>query len=90
MSMLIRSEGSAPVLLVADACYSVEALMEDRFPGTGDRPAMREAFARIRELAARTPGLVIVPSHDPGAAEAVRTVWPRGSAEAGDHPVHSE
>lgn len=77
LSMLLRSAGAPPLLLVADLCYEADMLLEDRLPGTGDRAVLRESYARVRALAERMPDLVILPSHDPGAAAAVRWAYPR-------------
>jgi len=68
LSMLVRRKDAAPLLFVGDACYSVDTLMEERFPGTGDRAQLRETWAKVRELKERLPGLVILPAHDPAAA----------------------
>lgn len=76
LSMLVRSEGAPPLLFVGDLCYSVDMLMEDRFPATGDRAELGASYANVRALRERMPGLVILPSHDPAAADAVRLADP--------------
>lgn len=69
MSILIRRSGSAPVLLVGDATYDVDALRRGVVPGTGATSEQRETTKRINELSERLPDLIIVPAHDPRAAE---------------------
>lgn len=70
VSMLLRSAGMPPLLLVADLCFEEAMLMEDRLPGVGeDYDAMLESYAKVRALRAALPGLVILPSHDMGTAE---------------------
>ncbi|MEN8374374.1 MAG: N-acyl homoserine lactonase family protein [Gemmatimonadota bacterium] len=76
LSMLVRSGGRPPLLLVGDLCYSVDMLMEGRLPGTGDRETLLESYSRVRALRERMPDLVILPSHDPEAAAALRTAYP--------------
>jgi glyoxylase-like metal-dependent hydrolase (beta-lactamase superfamily II) len=77
LSMLVRRDNAPPLLLVGDLCYSLDMLMTDRFPGTGDKEQLRETYAKVRALRERTPGLVILPAHDPGAADALRAASPR-------------
>jgi hypothetical protein len=45
--------------------------MEDLDPGL-DRVDTIRASALVRQLEERNPGLVILPAHDPGAAERLR------------------
>jgi N-acyl homoserine lactone hydrolase len=76
MSMLVRSTGKPPLLLVGDLAYEVDALLNDRVPGVGDAPRLRESFAKVRELRDQLPGLVILPAHDASAVEALAaTAW---------------
>lgn len=71
MSMLVRTGGLPPLLLVADLTYEAELLMKDQVPGTGDAAQLRSSFAKVRDLKKQLPDLVILPSHDPAAAEAL-------------------
>jgi ABC-type polysaccharide/polyol phosphate transport system ATPase subunit len=72
MSMLLRTGGLPPVLLVADLTYDVDSLIKDQAPGTGDAKQLRSSFAKVRNLKKQLPDLVILASHDPGAAETLR------------------
>ncbi len=74
MSLLLRSVGMPPILLSGDLAYEEQSIMEDRVPGTGDVKMLRASYAKIRELKAILPDLVIVPSHDEKAAHALRTI----------------
>lgn len=76
MSMLVRAGGWPPLLLVGDLTYGIALLFEDRLPGTGDKAQLRASFAKVRALAERLPGLVILPAHDPAAAEALARIGP--------------
>lgn len=77
LGLCIPAASSGPLLLVADACYSLPACREGRLPPTltqwfsssGVR-AYRETFAAIGELTRREPSLLILPSHCEVAAEA--------------------
>lgn len=71
MSMLVRSKGLPPILLVGDLTYELELLMNDKVPGIGDAAALRSSFARVRALKEQLPELVVLPAHDPGAADAL-------------------
>ena len=71
MSMLVRSEGLPPLLLVGDLTYEVDLLMNDQVPGIGDAVQLRSSFAKVRALKKQLPDLVILPSHDPAAANAL-------------------
>lgn len=76
LSMLIRRESAPPLLLVGDLCYGLELLERCQFPGTGDRKALQASYANVLALKRRMPDLVILPAHDPGAAEALRKAIP--------------
>ena len=65
VSMLLRSAGLPPILLIADLAFELDMLMADRLPGVAeDVEAMRASNARVRALRERLPRLVILPSHD--------------------------
>ena len=76
MSMLVRTQGMPPLLLAGDLAYDVRFLMRDRFPGTGDEQQLRVSYANVRRLKQHMPDLLIVPSHDSTAADALRAVVP--------------
>ena len=71
LSMLLRTEGWAPVLLVGDLTYEAALLARDKVPGTGDAAALRRSYAQVRQLQRRLPGLAIVPSHDFAAGDEI-------------------
>ena len=71
LSMLIRQEGWAPILLVADLTYAPELLDQDILPGTGNAAALRASYAKVRKLKQRLPDLEIVAAHDFGASDAI-------------------
>ena len=66
-SMLVRSEGMPPTLLVGDLTYELDLLMADQVPGIGDFDQLRASFAKVRELRKRLPDLVVLPAHDSAA-----------------------
>ncbi len=71
MSLLVRSQDAPPLLLVGDVTYDPALLEAGVVPGTGEQRTQVDTAARINALAAKLPGLVIVASHDPMAAELV-------------------
>ncbi len=78
LSMLLRSPGRPPLLLVGDLTYDVDLLLRDQVPGTGDPAQLRDSFRRVRALRDQLPDLVILPSHDERANEALAP-WPAPS-----------
>jgi N-acyl homoserine lactone hydrolase len=82
ISMLVRIEGKAPVLLVGDLTYQADLLMNDRVPGTGNRARLLASYAKVRGLKDQRPDLVILPAHDFAAQELLLTVDARPGASA--------
>ncbi len=76
MSMLVRSAGQPPLLLVGDLTYQVDLLMKDQVPGIGDAGLLRSCYAKVRALKAQLPDLVILPSHDPNSSITLSALWP--------------
>ncbi len=65
VSMLLRSAGMPPILLIADLAFELDMLLTDRLPAVGeDFDEMLDSYARVRQLRERLPDLVILPSHD--------------------------
>ncbi len=74
MSMLIRTEGLPPFLLVGDLTYEVDLLMRDQVPGVcSDKAQLKSSFANVRALKKQLPDLAILASHDPAAAVTLAT-----------------
>jgi N-acyl homoserine lactone hydrolase len=69
LSMLVRREGAAPLLLVGDLTYDDDLLRAEALPGVGSRRRLRESTRLVNALRSRLPGLVVLPAHDPGAAD---------------------
>ena len=69
LSMFVRIEGKAPVLLVGDLTYQADLLMNDQVAGTGDRAKLLASYAKVRGLKDQLPSLVILPAHDFAAQE---------------------
>ena len=74
ISMLVRTGGVPPLLLVGDLTYEVDLLMKDQVPGTGDKARLRSSFVKVRALKKQLPNLIILPAHDPAATEALKAV----------------
>lgn len=71
ISMLIRQDGWAPILLVADLTYEAALMEKGVVPGVGDEATLLASFAKVRALQDRLPNLTIVSSHDFSAADFV-------------------
>lgn len=72
MSMLVRSRGMSPLLLVGDLTYELDSLIKDQIPGTGNKAQLLSSFAKVRALRKQLPDLIILPSHDAAAEQALR------------------
>ena len=69
MSLLVRQAGLPPLLMVGDLTYDVHVLEEGHVPGVGSRRRLRRASAMVNTMRQHMPDLVILPAHDPGAAD---------------------
>jgi glyoxylase-like metal-dependent hydrolase (beta-lactamase superfamily II) len=77
LGLYITDAEGRPVLLAADACYSLPACREDRMPpaptlwfSSADARAYRSTFTALGALSRREPALAILPSHCSAAREA--------------------
>ncbi len=89
LSMLVRSEGWAPILLSGDLAYEADLIKTDATPGTGDVAVLRASYEKVRRLKELLPDLVIAPSHDFAAAQNIgqaMRVDERDSANVVRHP----
>ncbi|TDC90964.1 N-acyl homoserine lactonase family protein [Nonomuraea deserti] len=71
LSMLVRSEGGTPLLMVGDTTYDADLLEAGRVPGVGERERLIETTAMVNQLRERQPGLTVLAAHDPGAVAAL-------------------
>ena len=69
VSLLIRRHTLPPLLLVGDLTYHAALLARRQLPGVGDRGQLARTTGNVLTLAEHLPGLVILPAHDPTAAE---------------------
>jgi N-acyl homoserine lactone hydrolase len=71
LSLIVRRAGKPTLALVADLTYAAHLLDSGHLPGVGDRSILRRSTAMMNQLRAATPGLVVLPTHDPDAAAAL-------------------
>lgn len=69
VSMLVKRSDDPPLLLVGDLTYGDELLERDQTPATGDTGVLLQSFAKVRALRETMPDLIILPAHDPQAAD---------------------
>ena len=69
VSLLIRRTGRPPLLLAGDLTYGAEILQRGQLPGVGNRRRLAEGSRKVLALAQQQPGLVVLPAHDPTAAQ---------------------
>jgi hypothetical protein len=55
--------------MAGDLTYGAEILQRGQVPGVGRRRQLHESSRKVLALAQQYPGLVILPTHDPGAAQ---------------------
>ncbi len=69
MSLLVRRPEYPPLLMVGDLTYDVHVFDDDHVPGVGNRRRLRNTSAMVKSMRRKLPDLVILPAHDPGAAD---------------------
>jgi N-acyl homoserine lactone hydrolase len=69
VSLLVRRAARPPLLLVGDLTYGAELLQRGQLPGVGNRRRLAESTRKILALQHQQPGLVVLPAHDPTAAQ---------------------
>jgi N-acyl homoserine lactone hydrolase len=69
MSLLIRRRERSPLLLVGDLTYGAELLLRGQVPGVGARRQLVETTGKVLALKQTMPDLVVLPAHDPTAAQ---------------------
>jgi N-acyl homoserine lactone hydrolase len=74
MSLLVRREGKAPLLMVGDLTYDVELMEQGLVPGVGKKQGLQQATKAVNELRDTHPDLVVLPAHDPGAVDRLNVV----------------
>ena len=69
VSLLVRRMARPPLLLAGDLTCGAELLQRGQLPGLGRRRQLAESSRKVLALAGRQPGLVVLPAHDPTAAQ---------------------
>ena len=69
VSLLVRRPGRPPLLLAGDLTYGAEILQRGQLPGVGNRRLLAESSRKVLALRRQQPGLVVLPAHDPTAAQ---------------------
>ena len=69
MSLLVRRAGRPPLLLAGDLTYGAELLQRGQLPGVGNRRPLADSTRKVLALVHQQPGLVVLPAHDPTAAQ---------------------
>ncbi len=71
ISLIVRRPGRPTLALVGDLTYDVHLLECAHVPGVGDRRLLRRSTVLLDQLRETHPGLVVLATHDPGAAAAL-------------------
>jgi N-acyl homoserine lactone hydrolase len=70
-SLIVRRPGRPTLALVGDLTYDAHLLERGQVPGVGNRRQLRRSTAMLNQLRRANPGLVVLATHDPGAAAAL-------------------
>jgi N-acyl homoserine lactone hydrolase len=68
ISLIVRRAGKPTLALVGDLTYAADLLSREHLPGVGNRRILRRSTDMMNQLRSATLGLVVLPTHDPGAA----------------------
>jgi N-acyl homoserine lactone hydrolase len=69
VSLLVRRGTRPPLLLVGDLTYGAEILQRGQVPGVGSRRQLADSTHKVLALQEQQPGLIVLPAHDPTAAQ---------------------
>jgi len=69
VSLLVRRTARPPLLLAGDLTYGADLLRGGQLPGVGRRQLLAESTRKVLTLQQQQPGLVVLPAHDPTAAQ---------------------
>jgi N-acyl homoserine lactone hydrolase len=69
LSLLVRRANRPSLLLVGDLTYGAGLLQRGQVPGVGNRRQLAQTTRKVLTLAEHEPGLVVLPAHDPTAAQ---------------------
>jgi len=69
MSLLVRRGKKSPLLLVGDLTYGADILERGKIPGVGVKQQLRASSESVLALKQHIPDLVVLPAHDPTAAQ---------------------
>src|SRR5215468_1563059 len=69
MSLLVRRQNQPSLLMVGDLTYGAGLLQRGQMPGVGHRRQLAESSRKVLALAGHQPGLIVLPAHDPTAAQ---------------------
>ena len=69
VSLLVRRAAQPPLLLAGDLTYGAEILQRGQLPGVGNRRLLAESSRKVLALRQQQAGLVVLPAHDPAAAQ---------------------
>jgi hypothetical protein len=69
MSLLVRRGNMAPLLLARALTYEADLLQRGQLPGAGTRRQLGESTRKILALQEQLSGMVVLPAHDPTAAQ---------------------
>jgi N-acyl homoserine lactone hydrolase len=71
ISLIVRRAGKPTLALVGDLTYAAHLFEHEHMPGVGNHRVLCRSTKMMKQLQAVTPGLVILPTHDPCAATAL-------------------
>jgi glyoxylase-like metal-dependent hydrolase (beta-lactamase superfamily II) len=68
MSLIVRQPGQPALAMVGDLTYAADLFDRGHVPGSGAKGQLQQATAMMNQLRHGLGGMVVLASHDPGAA----------------------
>jgi glyoxylase-like metal-dependent hydrolase (beta-lactamase superfamily II) len=68
MSLIVRQAGQPSLAMVGDLTYAADLFERGHVPGSGARGQLQQTTAMMSQLRHSLGGMVVLASHDPGAA----------------------
>ena len=76
MSLIVRQPGQPSLAMVGDLTYAADLFDRGHVPGSGSRGQLQQTTAMMNQLRLSLGGMVVLASHDPGAAAELHKAIP--------------
>ena len=76
ISLIVRQPGQPSLAMVGDLTYAADLFDRGHVPGSGSRGQLQQTTAMMNQLRLSLGGMVVLASHDPGAAAELHKAIP--------------